>query len=73
MRTLMMMKISKEIVNRINIGDALTRRELTDALIFYKDLSNMLLLLGPEFKHAWKDVNSTLERLIGFQRARDRG
>ena len=71
MRSLMKM-LSKEAIHRINIGDGLTKRELTDALIFYKDLSNMLNILGPEFKHAWREVNSTLDRLEGFQRARDR-
>lgn len=64
--------LSKETINRINIGDGITKRELTNALVFYKDLSDTLNILGPEFKHAWRDVNSTLNRLEGFQRARDR-
>ena len=67
-----MKMLSKETVNRINIGDGLTKRELTDALVFYRDLRDKLDILGPEFNHAWKDVNSTLNVLEGFQRARDR-
>ena len=62
--------LSKETINRINIGDGITKRELTNALVFYKELSDMLNILGPEFKHAWREVNSTLNRLEGFQRAR---
>ncbi len=62
--------LSKETINRINIGDGITKRELTNALVFYKDLSDMLNILGPEFKHAWREVNFTLNRLEGFQRAR---
>lgn len=68
-----MKMLSKETVNRINIGDGLTKRELTDALVFYKDLSDMLHLLGPEFKLAWKEVDRTYGTLEAFQRARDRG
>lgn len=67
-----MKMLSKETVNRINIGDGLTKRELTDALVFYRDLRDMLDILGSEFNHAWKDVNSTLNCLEAFQRARDR-
>lgn len=67
-----MKMLSKETINRINIGDGITKRELTDALVFYRDLRDMLDILGSEFKHAWRDVNSTLNVLEGFQRARDR-
>ena len=65
--------ISKKTVNKINIGDGLTKRELTNALVFYYNLRDMLNILGPEFNHAWREINSTLNRLEGFQRARDRG
>lgn len=64
--------MNRDLVNRINIGDGLTKRDLECALSFYSMVANNLMLLGPEFKHAWKEVNSTLHRLEGFQRARDR-
>lgn len=64
--------LSKETINRINIGDGVTKRELANALVFYKDLSDMLNILGPEFKHAWREIYFTLERLRGFDAARKR-
>lgn len=65
-------KMNRELIYTISIGDGLTKQELNVALIFYKDLSDKLDIMGPEFKHAWREVNSTLSRLEGFQRARDR-
>lgn len=65
--------MSKTLITKINIGDGLTKQELECALSFYNMVSENLRLLGSEFNLAWREVNSTLSRLEGFQRARDRG
>lgn len=66
------MMMTEKLINTINIGDGLTKQELECALSFYGMMSGTLRLLGPEFRLAWREVNSTLNRLEGFQRARDR-
>ena len=66
------MVMSEELVNKINIGDGFTKQELDCAITFYGMVSDMLRILGPEFKLAWREINSTLSSLEGFQRARNR-
>ncbi len=63
--------MNRELVHVINVGDRITNPELDLALTFYRDLSDKLDIMGPEFKHAWREVYSTLGRLEGFRRARD--
>lgn len=65
--------MTEGLINKINIGDGLTKRELECALSFYGMVANNLRLLGPEFKLAWKEVDRTFGILQSFQRARDRG
>ena len=65
-------KMSKTLVNRINIGDGLTNQELQCALDFYREAAETLRLLGPSFKLARQDVFGTLDRLEHFDRARKR-
>jgi len=61
----------KEIIDKINIGDALSDSELDRALTFYASLENDLKLLGNHFHHAWFDVFQTFERLKSYKRARN--
>jgi len=65
-------EMTREIIERINIGDGITNPELDAALTFYKDLSDKLRLLGPEFKLMRNEIYATLERLKGFKAARER-
>ncbi len=65
-------KMSKTLVNKINIGDGITGPELQCALEFYKNAVETLRLLGPSFKLARQDVYCTLDRLEYFDRARKR-
>ncbi|KKN24839.1 hypothetical protein LCGC14_0890790 [marine sediment metagenome] len=69
----MNMLLGKKLVAKIQAGDSLTNPELKHAITFYGELANMLWVLGPEFKLAWKEVHSTLGALERFQEARDRG
>ena len=65
-------KMTKGLINKVNIGDGLTKQELDTAITFYSDLSVKLALLGLEFRFAWKEAFFTLERLRGFRAARNR-
>lgn len=66
------MKLSKNIVAKINVGDGLTDEELRSAIKFYSNLEESLLCLGKEFNLARAPVSHTLYSLESFWAARKR-
>ncbi len=65
--------LTKEVIEKIQVGDSLTDLELNYAIKFYGDLTKMLWVLGPEFKHAWREVDRIHDALQYFAEARKRG
>ena len=65
------MKISKELITKIDNGDAIDDAELRDAIVFYTDLVESLTCMGKEYFIAVRPLRSTLLRLEGYQQARD--
>lgn len=65
--------LTKEVVEKVRTGDVLTDLELSYAIKFYGDLDKMLLILGPEFSHARREVDRTHDALQYFAEARKRG
>ncbi len=58
--------MTREVVQKIENGDALTDMELLDAHYFYSDLAEKLSILGPHFHHAWKDCYFRAKELEGY-------
>jgi len=67
------MKISKELITKIDNGDSIDDAELRDAIVFYTDLVESLTCLGKEYFIAVRPLRTTLFRLEGFQQARNEG
>jgi hypothetical protein len=65
------MKISREIIERIDNGDHINDSELQEAIEFYSELQEGLSCLGYEYRLARKPVRDTLLRLERFQHARE--
>lgn len=64
------MKISKDIIKKVNNGDALTDAELSDAIKFYSSMEDGLYLLGKEYILARTPITHTRYRLEGYRDAR---
>jgi len=64
--------MTKEIIERISIGDPLTDKELDEAIKFYEDLESKTYLLGQRFHFYWIHCNDELTRLKGYKQARQR-
>lgn len=64
------MKISEQIVNKVQLGEKLTDRELDQAVEFYNNLAESLNCLGPVYKLAWRAIWEEANRLRGFRDAR---
>jgi hypothetical protein len=65
------MKLSKELIAKIDNGDAIDDAELRDAIVFYTDLVESLTCLGKEYFIAVRPLRTVLFRLEGFQQARN--
>ena len=65
------MKLSKELITKIDNGDAIDDAELRDAIVFYTDLVESLTCMGKEYFIAARPLRTTLFRLEGYQQARD--
>lgn len=48
--------MTKEIVQKVQIGDGLTNEELLIAIRFYNQLEDMLDIMGPVYTLAWREV-----------------
>ncbi len=64
------MKITPEIIEKIEYGKPLSDEELAVAIKFYRQMEEGMKLLGKEFNHARRDVTGTLEILERSQQAR---
>jgi len=65
------MKLSKELIERIDNGDSISDDELHDAIVFYTDLVESLTCLGKEYFIAARPLRTIMFRLEGYQQARD--
>lgn len=68
------MKMTREIVQKVNDGDTLTDSELAIACEFYDKLTDELSVLGEAFIHARLATLHTAQRLRDYQlnRRKDR-
>lgn len=65
------MKLSKKLIEKIEMGVSINDTELRDALVFYRDLMESVDCLGREFNQAKRPIRETFYRLEDFQRSRD--
>ena len=64
------MKMTKEILHKINISDPINDNELEISIYFYTELVHSLALLGEKYHFAWLDSFHVLKRLNDFKQAR---
>lgn len=64
--------MTKELIERIRIGDPIDDKELDDAIKFYKELESKTKLLGQRFHFYWVHCLNELRRLQGYKEARKR-
>ena len=64
------MKMTKEILHKIEVGDGLTDEELDISVEFFTDLEEKLDLMGAKYYLAWKPVFYLKIRLQEFKNAR---
>lgn len=62
--------ISKELVEKIRVGDPITDDELDQAIEFYETMTTGADVLGSTFYLFWWECRRTLDRLYGYREAR---
>lgn len=58
--------ITPDVVQKIRQGDAISNKELEEAIPFYQNLVNSLTVLGAKYDLARDDCDRTLRMLQGF-------
>ena len=61
------MEINKEILRKIEHAEELTDDELNEAILFFQELEDSMLSLGPRFHLAFCEINRVLQSLKSFQ------
>jgi len=64
------MKISERLLEKIEVGDHITDKELREAIAFYGDLAESLDCLGKEYNLAKRPIREVLYRLQGYEQVR---
>lgn len=65
------MKISEKLLEKIEFGDHITKKELREGIVFYGDLIESLDCLGKEYILAKRPIREVLYRLQSFEQARN--
>lgn len=65
-----MPEMTKEILAKIKRGDGITDAELKIAIEWYRDLTDKLDMLHPQYYLAWKDAYYILLKLQDFDFSR---
>jgi len=64
------MKISIELLNQVRDGIIPDNTDLETAINFYKEMSEGLKCLGPNFHHSFVACLNTIQTLEGYFRSR---
>jgi len=59
------------IYDKIKDGGPISNSELNEAIDFFSDLEDKLMVLGPVFRLAWKEALNIKITLESFKRARE--
>ena len=62
--------MTKELLHKFNVGDPLTDNECKDLYMFFDDLVESLMLLGPTYYLAWGDLLYKRRTVRGYMDAR---
>jgi len=62
--------ISRNLIEKIRVGAAITDDELDAAIEFYSPLEASLSKLGQRFHHPWVEIRGTLDRLKSYKESR---